>query len=117
MRVLIVEDDLNLLRLYEKTLSHADHQVTMAATIGAAQKLLAKHTYDVTLLDITVGRMNSFDLLRHFPGLAGQAGRILIISGDEDHREYCETLGLEFYRKPLAGRSLLEVVAATSAAC
>src|SRR4029077_6087638 len=50
-RILLVEDDPNVLMLLEHVLRGADHDVDLAATVRQARSYLGKHRYDLVVAD------------------------------------------------------------------
>ena len=56
-RVLLVDDNSQLLELYRLILEHAGHQVEIAATCGAAFVLLAEIDPEVVIMDLHVPEM------------------------------------------------------------
>lgn len=74
-RVLVVDDEPAIRELLEVALTLRGAEVTSAATLGAARHALAHHTYDVVLVDETLGANDSgaalvVDLGRSMPGMA-----------------------------------------------
>ena len=62
MNYLIVEDDPNLRLLWRAVLDDLGHDVREAATIDAAEAVLADGTVDVMVLDLYLGRDNGLSL-------------------------------------------------------
>ena len=54
-RILLVEDDVDLLQLMEHTLRVAGHQVYSVTTVAAAASLLRRRSYDLVLADGQLG--------------------------------------------------------------
>jgi CheY-like chemotaxis protein/anti-sigma regulatory factor (Ser/Thr protein kinase) len=75
-RVLVVDDEPAIRELLEVALALRGADVTMAATLTEARHALAHNTFDVALVDETLGPNDSgaalvVDLARAMPGLAG----------------------------------------------
>lgn len=51
-RILVVEDRDSLRNVWQRALSDAGHQVTPAATLGAALDALEEHSFDIVLTDL-----------------------------------------------------------------
>jgi len=72
-RVLIVDDDAELLELLEMALSADGHACELAADGVAAQEILRRRTFDVVVSDIRMGGMSGLELLdwvkRSYPAL------------------------------------------------
>jgi len=56
-RLLLVDDDCQLLELYRVILGHAGHEVQTAETCGAAFRLLAATDPEVVIVDLRVPEM------------------------------------------------------------
>lgn len=110
MNVLIIEDDLKLLRLYSRMLQADGHKVFMAATLSAAQTLLENYRFDVCLADVQVGHLNSLTYLRHLPQARHNIERLVVISGDERYRDLTNSMHGEFLTKPISRDNLLGAV-------
>ncbi len=63
-RILLVDDDVDLLDLYEMYLSMHGHTVTRAACALDALDALSVERPDVMLLDVRMPEINGFDLVR-----------------------------------------------------
>ncbi|HVO43463.1 MAG TPA: response regulator [Aggregatilineales bacterium] len=66
--VLIVDDDLDNLRLLEDVLLYARAQVTSASTGTGAIDLLQTHTYRMVLLDIQMPNFSGWDVIHFIRG-------------------------------------------------
>jgi two-component system OmpR family response regulator len=62
--ILLVDDDLDLMELYELYLSMHGHVVRTACSATAAMDVLRTWTPDVALLDVRMPDMDGFDLVR-----------------------------------------------------
>jgi len=110
VNILIVEDDLKLLRLYAKILKNEGHNIRQAATISAARSLMARHSFDLCIMDMHIGYHSSGEMIPHFPTLKQSGTQLIVISGQDRHRNICETLGAEYYLKPVSKSKLVEIV-------
>ncbi len=110
MRILIVEDYLRLLRLYEKVLSLAGHEVHKATTLTEAREWLAASHFDVCLLDVHLGFKSSLELINHLPELNLTDTRFIVVSGWDQYRELCEAVNIDFYLKPIANKDLIALI-------
>ena len=64
MKLLIVDDDTNIQRLYKEELEEEGYDVTIAPTGKAALELFQKGTYDIVTLDILMPDIDGISLLR-----------------------------------------------------
>jgi len=62
-KVLIVDDDPSICRLLEKVMHSNELETTVADSGLAALNLLKNHSYDMILMDITLGDMEGFDVI------------------------------------------------------
>jgi DNA-binding response OmpR family regulator len=111
-RILVMEDNTDLLRLYGKALSRASYQVYPVTTIQEAQHLLTQCHFDLFLCDIHMGDGLGTNLLRrHMDWLRGQGTQIVVASAQSQYRPMCEEMGVDFYlEKPIALETLLTMV-------
>lgn len=111
-RVLVMEDDDHLRRLYDKTLRHKGYNVHSAATIQEARELLVQHRFDAFLCDIHMGKDRGTDLLREQRARLSQDGtQVIMVSGEAQYRSMCEEMGVGFYlEKPVALSTVLTIV-------
>ncbi|MBI2503258.1 MAG: sigma-54-dependent Fis family transcriptional regulator [Candidatus Latescibacteria bacterium] len=65
-KVLMVDDELELLRLSSSILSREGHTVKTAPTADEALRLLEKEEFDVILLDLKMPGMSGLEFLEHF---------------------------------------------------
>lgn len=61
--VMCVDDEINLLKLYQQVLTEEGYQVLAARTLGEAVDLLGSFPIDLIVLDIKMERENGLDLL------------------------------------------------------
>src|SRR5687768_12798551 len=110
--VLIMEDDLHLLRLFSKTLSKADYTVYDASTVNLARQFLKAMPFSVMICDMRMGSESGIDLLKEMmPQLMQHNTRIIVVSAEEQYRTACEDLGVEFFlSKPISPAMLVALV-------
>lgn len=111
-KVLIVEDNLDLLRLYVKALIKRGYHVQTAHTFSKAHELLATETYDLLLCDMRLGDAVGLDLIREY-GAALKANHtfILAVSAEEHYREDCLANGADlFLMKPIMPNSIIRLI-------
>lgn len=67
--VLLVEDDLDIQRVYSEKLTLEGFEVVLAIDVPHALKTLEENRPDIILLDIMLpGSMNGFEMLEHIKG-------------------------------------------------
>ena len=110
-RVLVVEDEPELLRLVQATLEEAGMQVTGAAREGEALKRLREGRYGVVVTDLYVTRGQ--EELESIAALLREAGTtpVGVMSGWPVEEEVARAAGVAFVlRKPFALEELVRVV-------
>jgi CheY-like chemotaxis protein len=111
-RILVMEDNPDLCRLYSKALAGTGYQVYAATSIQEAQQLLQQYRFDIMLCDIHIGAGRGTDLLReHAAALATSGTQVIMVSGQAQYRDMCEELGADFFlEKPVAISTLVGLV-------
>jgi DNA-binding NtrC family response regulator len=110
--ILIVDDDLGTRETFEAILSAAGFRVSSAASSAEALGILKVIAFDVVLLDLWLGAINTFPLLEHIRGME-RATPVVMISGFGDVRSTANSFKLgaaDFVEKPLYEEQLLDVV-------
>lgn len=64
MKLLVVDDDLNIQRLYKEELEEEGYEVVIATTGKEALEMFAKEKFDVVTLDILMPDIDGISLLR-----------------------------------------------------
>lgn len=102
MRVLLVEDNLQLSRSLTQALSEVGMVLDTVADGLHADQLLQVEHYDVVVLDLSLPRMNGLDVLRRMRNRGNQAPvLILTATGETQDRVHGLNLGADDYlRKP-----------------
>jgi two-component system KDP operon response regulator KdpE len=100
-RVLVVDDDLRILKTLEVNLRARGFDVLLARTGEDALKLAARHHPDAVILDLGLPAMDGLDVVR---GLRGWTSvPIVVLSGRETERAKVEALDLgadDYLTKP-----------------
>ncbi len=103
MKILLVEDNLELSKDTVSFLTQEGHICEVAHTVREAEDKLADFTYDVVLLDLMLPDGSGMDLLRNYkPRDQGQTG-ILILSAKDDVQDRIDGLDLgadDYLTKP-----------------
>ncbi|RLC74496.1 MAG: hypothetical protein DRJ03_30390, partial [Chloroflexi bacterium] len=108
-RILIIEDDDYLRRLYGKALSKAGYDIHPAGTIQEARDLLTQVRFDLLLCDIHMGKARGTDLLTEYADTLFTSGaQVVMVSGQAQYRDMCEEMGIDFFlEKPVAMSTLV----------
>jgi DNA-binding response OmpR family regulator len=112
-RVLLLEDEYFLLRLYTKALRAAGHETDGAMNLEAAFELFDQHSYSLFVSDIRIGRLDGETLIQRLGQIYDPAQcEILVISAHMDrYQDVCRSVGLQhFLPKPFSNAALVEAV-------
>jgi DNA-binding response OmpR family regulator len=113
-RLLIVEDEAELLKSVSRGLSEAGFEVTGAGSAEAAESILAEQNFDAIVLDLRLPGKNGIFFLRQFRA-AGNATPVLVLTarGSLEDRVIGLNSGADDYlTKPFAFAELLARVRA-----
>jgi DNA-binding response OmpR family regulator len=113
-RILIVDDDPEVLGFVEQRLKGAGYRTMAAATFEEGRRaLLADPVPDLLIADVRLGHFNGLQLVL----LRSPRTAVLVISGHLDRMLEAETirLGGTYLSKPVSGTQLLEAVASSLA--
>lgn len=114
VRILVVDDEPNNLRILNYTLNKAGYETLTAGTGEAALDLLKENTADLAILDVAMPGMDGITLLQHIRAIQKYEHLPVIIltgSGDDAERLRAEEAGVQvFLTKPASSRTILESV-------
>ncbi len=82
MKILIVEDELEILKVIKKYLQNADFICESAMTYFEAEDKFISYKYDIVILDITLPDGNGLDLLKTIKKINPETG-VLIVSAKD----------------------------------
>lgn len=111
-RILIMEDDVHLRRLYSKALRARGYEVQTAATLQDARNFLEQSRFDIMLCDIHMGSDRGTDILSEYSAQLMTSGtQVVMVSGQARYRDMCEQLGADFFlEKPISIGVLVALV-------
>lgn len=97
-KVLIVDDDPAIRKLLGKVMQSNDLEVFTAESGGEALELIKRDRYDIILMDVMLGDMEGFDVIRQIREQGIQTPVIIISGRDEDYDTlYGLSLGADDY--------------------
>lgn len=104
MRLLIIEDDLDLGETLASALRHAGHQVGWARSAADAQVLLRDEIYDVLLLDLGLPGEDGLDYLRRLRKEGYKEAILILTARDavEDRVQGLDAGGDDYLVKPFS---------------
>ena len=110
-RVLVVDDDPDMLLVIEAALSDEGLQVQTAADGPSAIDLMQLRPPDLLILDVTLPSMDSSSVAERMRELCGDAAPVLVITADGRAAEKARTLRAYGYlRKPFELTNLITSV-------
>lgn len=108
MRVLVVDDDLQLASLIAFALRREGYQVLHAADGESALALWETEQPDLILLDINLPRLNGYEVLRRIRAVSATPVIMLTVRGEEEDMVRGLDLGADDYiAKPFSPKNLL----------
>ncbi len=110
--LLIVDDDPDLVRLFQRTFLKRGYDVTATMNANDARHILSEHEFSVIICDMQIGRIRGIDLLREYHDhLAAVGTSVVIVSGHEQFRGVADEIGVEFYiSKPVSPHELGDII-------
>lgn len=110
--ILILEDDLALIRLYGKVIRKAGYKVSEATNIQEARDQLSRQRFDVFICDMRLGAERGIDLLiEQKMFLEEQQTQVVVVSAEEQYREMCREMGIDlFFSKPVSPSELARMI-------
>jgi DNA-binding NtrC family response regulator len=111
-RILILEDDLGLRRIYSKALKKSHYEVDEAPNLQSARELLNRFDYEIFICDIHVGRERGTDLLKEFKDKFDEVGtQVVMCSAYGQYRYMTEEMGADYFlEKPISLGTLLTLI-------
>lgn len=113
-KILILEDDPDLARLFEVALSEHGNCVTVCGTFEQAREHLRHEQPDAVVADVRVGEYNGLQLALLFRSYSPE-GRVVVVTGYDDAviRRDVGAMHGEFLLKPVDIRALRHAVYST----
>ncbi len=110
--VLLLEDNPSLAEMFTKIVRKAGYEVFTTTSLENARVLLRHISFDVFLCDMRLGDGYGIDLLIEQQAiLYANHTRVIVISAEDQFREACAAVGVEFYlEKPVSPRMLTDLL-------
>jgi two-component system copper resistance phosphate regulon response regulator CusR len=112
MRLLLVEDELDIQSFLLRSLDDAGYQVAVAADAKTAERLATEGTYDILIVDLGLPDLDGISLILRLRQL-GVSAPVLILSARrsvDDRVRGLEQGGDDYLTKPFALAELLASV-------
>lgn len=103
LKILLVEDELDIVELLEEVFQQRGHTVTSANTGNAAIAVLAKNNnFDLIISDFRMPHGNGLDVLKYVNGLSSRPFFIFLSGEANLNVEECLLAGADhFFHKPI----------------
>ncbi|MCL5263817.1 MAG: response regulator [Chloroflexi bacterium] len=109
--VLVVDDDVELVKMVEILLEGAGYRVITAAEGQEALDKVAKGMPEVILLDMKMPGMDGWEFAREFHARHDNLAPIIVFTAAEDARKRAQEIGAESYLgKPFDISDLISIV-------
>ena len=111
-RILVIEDNADLRRLYSNALARAGYRVTETGVLDEANSLVDKNRFDVLLCDIYMGAKKSTDMVREKKAkLTADGTHVVLITGQTWYGDIVKEVGADYLlEKPVALDTLVGLV-------
>ena len=113
-RVLIIEDEPNIVESLRFILNHAGYEVDAVSDGAQALTLLKDNPPAVAILDVMLPSLNGFEVLKSIratPLLAALPVLMLTAKGQSQDRRMAEDIGADaFVTKPFSNQHIVETV-------
>lgn len=112
-KVLIVDDDFEIIETVRYALEGAGHEVVVARDGNQGLALAERENPDLMILDMMMPKRSGFLVLEKIRRLRDEPLPVIMITGNEGsrHKAYAELLGVSDYiRKPFAIERLMGAV-------
>lgn len=109
-RILIIDDDMSILRFFKLILERNGHTADTATTGSEALEKINSQFYDVALIDVVLPDMTGLDLLNRLPSKTKK----IVVTGavsEENMKRAREDGAKEYLLKPVKPEILLQLIA------
>ena len=115
LRVLVIDDDLQILKLIDFALTRAGFEVFTAPLGDIGLKIFAEEKPDLAIVDIALPGIDGYDVIKRMRETEGELGKIAIIvlSAHEQTvmRAVADNFGVDMYlTKPIKPSQLIDHV-------
>src|SRR5688572_5512913 len=110
MRILVIEDDKELLYAVETILKVEGYKVDTALSVHSAKSMLTENKYDLVITDIMLPYFGGFDLVDEAKKNGDKVPVIVITGMDEEILSNTITFAEKCITKPFGKQELLDAV-------
>lgn len=104
MKLLLIDDSIDLGRVLQKILTHRGMEVVVAQDGKAGLRLALSDTFDLILLDLMMPQMDGYTVLRHLRA-EGRGVPVMVLTAKEDDSDFIKALELgadDYLQKPFS---------------
>ncbi|MFH2203232.1 MAG: response regulator [Elusimicrobiota bacterium] len=115
VKILLVDDDEDLLKVYQLTLSKTGYEVDVAEGGYQALGKMDKTAYDIVVLDLMMPNCSGFEVLLKLQEKKGAKPSVIVATGahkdaDTVKRIRLEPIVADFLFKPLEADALIDAI-------
>lgn len=115
MKILIIEDEIDLLSLYEEFLSDAGYVVTACKSGDDGISVTKENTFDLIISDKKMGKISGLDVLKHVEDSSPETPFFLVTGDSSDPINFKNPKSMVI-QKPFNFSTLLDQIATLAAA-
>ncbi len=110
--ILVMDDDLHVLRIFSKALKSRNYLVSQASSIQQARDFIDADSYDIFICDVQMGNERGTDLLLEKGEiLSNRQTQIVAISAYGQYRDLTREAGVDYFlEKPISIGTLLTLI-------
>ena len=112
-RVLIVDDEPDILLMLRVNLESDGHETALAADGETALQRVAEERFDLMLLDVMMPVMDGWGVLDNLPRFDNAPRRVIVVSAKSSDRDVARALdagAVDYISKPFSPRDLSTLV-------
>ena len=110
-RILIVDEDVDVLRLLRVKLAAVGYEVNQARDGGEALELVGKEKPDIVITELLLPDMNGLDLLSQIKNAVSPSPLVMVLTGERADEHISAALyagAADYISKPFSPQVLLE---------
>ncbi len=116
MRILVVDDELGIRKIFEKILRRAGHTPQAVESAERALELLEEHEFDLVISDLALPKVGGAQLARTLRGRWPHLP-VILLTGEPNPEGAAQAQQLgncQYLRKPVLREQLLQAVSSAS---
>jgi len=110
MKILIIDDEKELLDLYEEILSHSGHDIFCTDDAREALRLIEKNSYELVITDKKMPYASGIDVINHTERFQKDEAVVYLITGDNTDEHTFKNSQSMVLKKPVSYTDLLSKI-------